>query len=107
MAVTFCIATTLDECLSSTRYVQFDDEIHLAIYNERYEIPTESSILYSLDPYGFEKLSDEKISHLKGVSFSLIKYFEDKKEIVGFLHSLVELCEMAIKENKNIIALGD
>lgn len=107
MAITFYIAATFEECLVSTKFVQFDEDIHVAIYNERYIIPTESSILYSLDPYGFEILSFEKVRHLKNVSYLLLKYFENKKEILDFLFSLEELCEQAIKENKNIISLGD
>lgn len=107
MAVTFFAATKIEECRGNREFVQFDEDIHLAIYNERNNLPTESSVLYSLDPYGLEILSIEKVCHLKDISQKLLIHFEKSKEISDFLKKLKVLCIKAIHENKNIISLGD
>lgn len=107
LAVTLFIATKLEECQGNSKYVDFEEDIHLVIYNERNKLPAESRVLYSLDPYGIEILSIEKVHQIKDMLHELLKYFEDNEEVLNFLSDLKILCNCAIQENKTIISVGD
>jgi hypothetical protein len=107
VAVTFFIATNIDECSDNSLNVHFDEDIHSLIYNERTKLPFESSVLYSLDPYGTELLSSEKILQLIDISKKLKIHFENNQEVIDFSYNLLWLCNYAITENKSILSLGD
>jgi len=106
LAVTFFIANKLDEITSNDKFVQFDDDIHYIVWNDKEKLPNEARLLYNLDPYGIRCLTSSEVEQLKTVCTELQLIYRDIT-MNDFFKSLFNLCNSALQQRRNIMAVGD
>ncbi len=106
--------------------LRIDDEMDYFIgeIKEYIDIISKGStdVILSIDPYSHSVLSKEQVEKLVVLGNSMLdeeliehlkylklfnRYDIDEKEYINFANSLVDVCSKAIKDNKQIISLGD
>ncbi|SDO04867.1 hypothetical protein SAMN04487897_107189 [Paenibacillus sp. yr247] len=106
MAITFCLANSVDEAKLTNEVVDFDDDIHTVLYEHRGDFPPQYHFLIEFDPYGDEILNAKDIESLVETCNYLKMNFGKENEI-HFAERLKNLCLKALESNKSIVALGD
>lgn len=107
LAVTFFVADSLAECVNNYEIVQFDEDIHSIIWNDKANLPEIAKILYSLDPFDVKCFMASEVEDLKIVCSELQLVYRDNEQMINFFISLMKLCNIACQQKKHIIAVGD
>lgn len=107
MALTFYIADNIQECENNDSFVQFDEEIHKIIWEDREKLPALARKLYSLDPYEVTCLIKSEFEQLSLACSELQLVYKENKFMSEFFESFILLCFTAYRKEKNIMAVGD
>lgn len=106
MAITFCLADSIDEAKLTLEVVGYDDDVHTMLYEHRRDIPPKYHFLIEYDPYGDEILNANDVHSLIEVC-DYLKLNFCKENVIHFAEQLKNLCLKALESNKAIVALGD
>ena len=106
MAVTFYIANSIEETKNSHSWLQFEEEVHEFLYQNKNLIGDAIEVLVDLDPYGDKVFSKEEMPLLVSLCDVLTNEF-NTSAVIEFSKGLKEFCEKALTEGKTIVALGD
>ncbi|QKS71236.1 hypothetical protein FLK61_31490 [Paenalkalicoccus suaedae] len=106
MAVTFYLANSISEALTSDSYLDLEDNVHLYLYNNRGFVTSRAELLIGLDPYGYKIFSSDEISDLI-LLCKLCRNQLENKEVYLFLEDLIGFSKKAVDENKLLVAIGD
>ncbi|WP_264738891.1 hypothetical protein [Cytobacillus firmus] len=96
---------------SAKRGVKFEEKLHSYLSKKLNNQGNEYDLLLGLGPYGNRLFTVPEINELINICVSLMnKYNKDdwyENRIRKFSKKLMELCELALEQNKVIEAIGD
>ena len=126
MSMYFIFSNSISDALNKDTDLKIDDKLDYFIgeIREYIDIVSKGSaeVLLSIDPYGNQVLSKEQVEKLLILGQNLLdeelidhlkylklfkRYDIDEKEYIDFANDLMKICSEAIKENKQIVSLGD
>lgn len=107
MAVTFYLAKNYKECRNNPYLVHFDEELHDKIWKDRDQITEKAQVLYNLDPYDVKCLSYAEIKAIKEACLELKPIYSNEHDFAEFFSALINLCNLALKQQKSLMAVGD
>ncbi|MGG1220529.1 hypothetical protein ABE236_24080 [Priestia endophytica] len=106
MAIDFCIANTSKEAAFAEKYVNLTEEIQVFLKKKNISHKAFNELVLDLNPYSDKVYSANEIKQLIEIC-NLIKDSFKEKEIISFSNELQEMCNLALKQNKLIFAVGD
>ncbi|MCX7569833.1 hypothetical protein OS242_07640 [Tumebacillus sp. DT12] len=106
MAVTFVLANSVEESVEGRPFVQFEEELHTVLYQNREYLGDKGQLLVNLDPYNHKVLTREEIVQMTELCQMIPQFFEG--ELVDtFTTEFSKLCAQALATHTAIVALGD
>lgn len=126
MGMDFVLESSIERAMHKKSELRIDDEMDYFIgeIKEYIDIISKGStdVILSIDPYSHSVLSKEQVEKLVVLGKSMLdeeliehlkylklfnRYDIGEKEYINFANSLVDVCSKAIKDNKQIVSLGD
>ncbi|SHK10857.1 hypothetical protein [Tepidibacter formicigenes] len=119
-SIGFVISNDINEAINMYDFVTLDERIDDFIFKKKDIFGSSVDIFTQINPYEDTIFSQDEIKKFLLASKQLLQedvldFLEkdfireniDKKEFIKFANNMINMCNIALKENKNIVSIGN